>query len=353
MKVTVKHFLNVRVGKPSVNAPTFGHVKPGTILEIDGKLYKGDPFEGIDTWVKDEASNYYWSGGIRDLGNIASAEAITLPTVKFNYNKMLPIPDHFKATKGEGAVIAIVDTGCFKHGALVDSIQSRFDVFTNLNNSTDLSTEGHGTFIAGLIAAKESNSNEICGVAPLAKLIVVRAIEKKSVAGDKILAALEWLRDNANPDIINLSVNFIPPNNLKKSFDDIFELFKQRKTLLVAAGQNGTMIYSNGTFYPASHTSVLGVGCVDREHVMPIPVSNQIDHIVPDFNFLSTRNFPNSYKNLRGSSMSAAIVSGALALIRSWQKKNNNNEDTLGILDGIVANLSPQNFDENLKIYKR
>ena len=64
MKVTVKVFLNVRVGKPSVNAPCYQYLAPGTELEVDGNLYPGDKFEGIDTWLKDEAGNYYWSGGV-------------------------------------------------------------------------------------------------------------------------------------------------------------------------------------------------------------------------------------------------------------------------------------------------
>ncbi|MCW3104129.1 MAG: hypothetical protein JWO09_2569 [Bacteroidetes bacterium] len=64
MKVTVKYYLNVRVGKPSVNAPCHGYLVPGTEIEVDGKLYDGDQFEGTYKWMKDNAGNYYWAGGI-------------------------------------------------------------------------------------------------------------------------------------------------------------------------------------------------------------------------------------------------------------------------------------------------
>ena len=64
MKITVTKFLNVRVGKPSLNAPCYQYLAPGSELQTDGNLYKGDSYDGIDTWMKDNAGNYYWSGGV-------------------------------------------------------------------------------------------------------------------------------------------------------------------------------------------------------------------------------------------------------------------------------------------------
>ena len=73
MKVLVKHFLNVRAGKPSVNAPCYQYLAPGSEVEVDGKLYKGDQFEGINTWLKDDVDNYYWSGGVENIQRAAPA----------------------------------------------------------------------------------------------------------------------------------------------------------------------------------------------------------------------------------------------------------------------------------------
>jgi subtilisin family serine protease len=353
MKVTVKEFIHVRIGKPSVNAPTFQHLAPGTELEVDGKLYKGDRFEGIDTWVKDAASNFYWSGGIRNIAALGPQEVKTIATVKFNYNQLILIPDHYKRTKGESIVVAIVDTGCFRHKALSKSIVTSFDVFTKQENTSDESTEGHGTFLAGMIAAREDINNEIHGIAPLAQLTIVRAVKNQSVFGKDVLDGLTWLSKNGKPDIINLSVDFIPMDNLKKDFDDVFKTFKDQGTIVVGAGQNGTMIYTEDIFFPATHATALGVGCVSKTDVKNQPVNAQIDFIVPNINFLSTENFTNGYRNLHGCSMSAAFVTGALALIRSWQKKNNNTDSAVDILKGIAESLSPDNFNEIFKIYKR
>lgn len=64
MKVAVKYYLNVRIGRPSVNAPCQQYLIPGNEIEVDGKLYDGDQFEGTYKWMKDEAGNYYWAGGL-------------------------------------------------------------------------------------------------------------------------------------------------------------------------------------------------------------------------------------------------------------------------------------------------
>src|ERR1700744_3156237 len=67
MQVTVKdNELNVRVGKPSLNAPCNTFLTPGTVIDVDGQLYTGDFYNGINTWLKDSNNNYYWSGGVND-----------------------------------------------------------------------------------------------------------------------------------------------------------------------------------------------------------------------------------------------------------------------------------------------
>jgi len=64
MKVTVTKNLNVRIGKPRLDAPNHEFLVPGSVIETDGKLYRGDVYDGNFFWYKDMAGNYYWSGGI-------------------------------------------------------------------------------------------------------------------------------------------------------------------------------------------------------------------------------------------------------------------------------------------------
>ena len=107
MKVTVKdNYLNVRVGKPSVNAPCYQYIAPGSIIDVDGKLYKGDKYgdSNIDIWYKDALGNYYWSGGL----NNKVADTTNLNII--DYNIKSPLPSEVKATKGNSITIGIVDS---------------------------------------------------------------------------------------------------------------------------------------------------------------------------------------------------------------------------------------------------
>ena len=93
MKLTVKVNLNVRVGKPSVNAPCYTYITPGSTLEVDENPYPGDMYDGNDTWYKDDAGNYYWSGGFDNINSqiqseIENASDAIVPIYNFDPDKM-------------------------------------------------------------------------------------------------------------------------------------------------------------------------------------------------------------------------------------------------------------------------
>jgi hypothetical protein len=66
IKVTVIKNLNVRTGKPAVDAPCFTYLLPGAVIEVDDTLIVGDLYECNDRWFKGLDGNFYWSGGILD-----------------------------------------------------------------------------------------------------------------------------------------------------------------------------------------------------------------------------------------------------------------------------------------------
>ncbi|SHK70613.1 hypothetical protein SAMN04488028_107198 [Reichenbachiella agariperforans] len=139
MKVTVTKYLNVRVGKPSVNAPCYQYLAPGSEIEVGEKLYLGDSYDGMDTWYRDEADNYYWSGGFL-LPNA------TIPT---------PIYDHLH--------------GKSQHQLVSDWIINQSDEFENQYSLTGVtaglkSTAGQLTNLYSIVfevAKKRSSSNNV------------------------------------------------------------------------------------------------------------------------------------------------------------------------------------------------
>ena len=105
---------------------------------------------------------------------------------------------------GRGVAVALMDTGIAEHPDLQGSVIARMD-FVN-DGATLLDPSGHGTFVAGLIAA---HGETFKGVAPDAKLISLRVLDQNGMGTMRsVLAAFDWLLQNRTTmriKVLNLS----------------------------------------------------------------------------------------------------------------------------------------------------
>jgi len=105
---------------------------------------------------------------------------------------------------GRGVTVALMDTGIAAHPDLDGSVVARLD-FVN-DGSTRQDPSGHGTFVAGLIAA---HGETFKGVAPDAKLISLRVLDQKGIGTmHGVLGAFDWLLHNRTTmhiKVLNLS----------------------------------------------------------------------------------------------------------------------------------------------------
>jgi hypothetical protein len=119
-------------------------------------------------------------------------------------------------TRGAGVKIAVIDSGIdYRHPALGGGIGPGFKVVGGWDFVDDdadpIDTFGHGTHVAGIIAA---NGGGLLGVAPEASLIAYRALGNQgSGSASDVIAAIERCVDpdqNGDPsdhvDIVNLSL---------------------------------------------------------------------------------------------------------------------------------------------------
>src|SRR2546425_11938914 len=108
-----------------------------------------------------------------------------------------------KAT-GRGVTVALMDTGVARHPDLDGSVLARLDFVGD--GATQLDPSGHGTFVAGLIAA---HGEAFKGVAPDAKLVSLRVLDQKGHGTmHSVLAAFDWLLHNRSAyhiRVLNLS----------------------------------------------------------------------------------------------------------------------------------------------------
>ncbi len=109
---------------------------------------------------------------------------------------------------GRGVTVALMDTGIAPHPDLEGSVLARLDFVGD--GAILLDPSGHGTFVAGLIAA---HGETFKGVAPDAKLVSLRVLDQNGKGTmHSVLAAFDWLLQNrAQMHIKVLNLSFGAP----------------------------------------------------------------------------------------------------------------------------------------------
>ena len=100
---------------------------------------------------------------------------------------------HASGNKGTGIKVAILDTGIdYTHEDLAGNYIGGYDFVFNDNDPYDDNYFGHGTHVAGIIAAEE-NGIGVIGVAPEAELFAVKVLDGAGFGtADWIIAGIEW-----------------------------------------------------------------------------------------------------------------------------------------------------------------
>ncbi|MEG4085918.1 S8 family serine peptidase [Microcoleus sp. POL10_C6] len=239
---------------------------------------------------------------------------------------------------GNGIVVAVVDSGVdYTHPDLDDNIWRNageiagngidddrngyiddirgWDFVASDNNPMDLDFDGHGTHIAGAIAA-ERNDFGITGVAPNAKIMPVRVLDAFGYGElNNVAAGIRYAADNG-ANVINLSLgNEFYPSNL---VNDAIEYANNKGSVVVIAAGNSGFSQPD---YPARNADRLGiaVGSIDINGRMA-DTSNRagstpLDYLVaPGVDIYSTTPY-STYDTLTGTSMATPQVAGVAALV--------------------------------------
>jgi len=232
--------------------------------------------------------------------------------------ELIQAPAIWKETKGKGITVAILDTGCDStHPDLQEQIiggrnftdddRSNPDIFIDYN--------GHGTHVAGTIAAQQ-NDIGVVGVAPEASLLIVKVLNRKgSGQYDWIINGINYAIEQ-KVDIISMSLG--GPNDLPELHEAIKRAVSNNILVVCAAGNEGDGDDSTDEFaFPGRYNEVISVGAINFER-RPSDFTNshnEIDLVAPGEKILSTY-LNGRFATLSGTSMAAPHVSGALALIK-------------------------------------
>lgn len=229
--------------------------------------------------------------------------------------ELMKIPSLWRLSKGEGAKVAVLDTGISDvHPDLRDAIKDAKD-FTG-SNSGIYDKQGHGTHVAGTIAARE-NSSGVIGVAPKADLYIAKVLgDNGSGSGHWIAAGIRWAIEQG-VDIISMSLG--SPVKTPVIESAVYQAIDAGVHVIAAAGNAGP---STGTVgYPAAYNGVLAVGAMDNQRRVSRFSSRgqQVDLVAPGQDILSC--YPaKGLAKLSGTSMATPFVSGVVALKVARQK---------------------------------
>ncbi|MEV0901439.1 S8 family serine peptidase [Actinoplanes sp. NPDC049802] len=263
----------------------------------------------------------------RTLVVIAAGLAVVLPgsaaraeTVRQAqwYLDELRINQVHQITKGRGVLIGLVDSGVDTgHPDLKGRIKvgPRFD--STVPTTVKPDTDGHGTGMAGVIVGKGGGRNHVLGIAPQATVLSVQgAADGQDNVANR--AAIEWAVDNG-AQVLNLSfAQNEPAEDLTKAIE-----YALAKDVVVVAGAGNLKQGHYEVGYPAAIPGVIAVSGTSRGGKAwdlsaigdRVVLSAPADGIVSTASRASGNT--SGFRKGVGTSDSAAIVSGAAALVRA------------------------------------
>jgi hypothetical protein len=189
----------------------------------------------------------------------------------------LGLRDAWALSRGAGVTVAVVDSGVEAGNVhLADALVPGHSSFGDGSAPADDDLFGHGTAIAGLIAARPVNGSGVVGVAPGAKIMPIRAFESAPEDGqssrdltppsaDSVTAGIRWAAEHG-AQIINVSLS---DDQSAEKYRSAVAYAHARGSLVIASAGNRKTADADRPdpvhFYPGELPGALAVAGVMRD----------------------------------------------------------------------------------------
>jgi thermitase len=282
-----------------------------------------------------------------------------LPRAQY-WLRAINVPGAWNDSRGDKVKVGVVDTGWqLDHPDLVGKVAGQRDFVADPPDNKAEGYDYHGTSVAGIAAAETNNVEGVASVGFNARFVMAKACADDDCKTADVAPAIEWLVQDQDVKIINLSFAGRFPNNIPPDpiLGDAIRRAQEAGALVVAgAGNDGVRAdpdpaTTDPAFYPACFDGVLGVGAVNDDGTKA-DFSNTgpcVDLVAPGTSVLTTYDendpyevdgvtYRPQYTYVRGTSFAAPQVAGAAALDKAKR----------GDLDGARIGERLQNWATDL-----
>lgn len=229
--------------------------------------------------------------------------------------------------------VAVLDTGVdLSHPELQTALRPGYDFVNILYNADQFYGDkqgeddepqddlvGHGTHVAGIIAAKGQRMDK--GIAPHCRILPVRVLgsvrQGNQYAGaglvDNINNGIKWAVDQG-AHVINMSLGIVHEAGGLPHQEVISYAHRKGVTVVAASGNDGTA----ERYYPGALKDVIAVGALEAaaQHVAPYSSYGKVTLLAPGTQIYSSH-IKGGYAFASGTSQAAPFVAGVVALLQS------------------------------------
>lgn len=248
----------------------------------------------------------------------------------------LGTPAAWDLTRGAGVLVAVVDTGVDStHEDLQGRVVAGKDYVDQDGDPSD--EQGHGTHVAGIIAASTGNGIGVAGIAPDAQVLAVRALDADGSGYVSDIATGVIDSADAGAKVINLSLG-------GGSADAVLSraiTYANSKGAIVTCASGNESARALG--FPAMYNGCIAVGASTQDSAKA-SFSNRganLDIAAPGTSILSSTPY-GQYEAWDGTSMATPVVSGVAALLYAQGRSRQN---VIGAMLGTATDAGKGGWD--------
>ena len=273
--------------------------------------------------ASDPAVEYAEPNYVVTLANEGSVAAVSVndPKTAGQYSlDRMRVRDAWSLSKGGSNVIAVLDTGVQPdHRDLQGRVLPGHDFVNSDSNAAD--DNGHGTWVAGIIAANANDGYGIAGISWTDKILPVKIMNSSGTGSTtNLTSGIVWAADKG-ATVINMSVGGFPYSRYVE--DAVNYAWSKGAVLVGAAGNNNR----REDFYPASYANVISVSATQPQDEFShwSSYGPKVEVSAPGSSVQTTNCTASSCPNrgwgdhtyISGTSFATPNVAGVVALIKA------------------------------------